>query len=94
MRRAAKVDDTQDAIVKALRATGASVLSLAAVGNGAPDLLVCVREGECEWLYTLECKTGKGKLRASQEKFAAEWRGTVHVVRTPDEALRVIGAIE
>ena len=40
MRRAARIDDNQIAIVKALRKAGCSVLSLAAVGNGCPDLLV------------------------------------------------------
>lgn len=40
MRRAAKVDATQAAIVQALRDAGCKVLSLAAMGKGAADLLV------------------------------------------------------
>jgi hypothetical protein len=40
MRRAAKIDANQPQIVEALRKAGATVHSLAAVGNGIPDLLV------------------------------------------------------
>ena len=40
MRRAAKIDDNQAVIVKALRKAGCEVMSLAAIGNGCPDLLV------------------------------------------------------
>lgn len=40
MRRAAKIDHTQTAVVQALRAAGCKVLSLAACGKGVPDLLV------------------------------------------------------
>jgi hypothetical protein len=43
MRRAAKVDANQTEIVQALRQIGAVVQSLAAVGNGCPDLLVGYR---------------------------------------------------
>lgn len=40
MRRAARVDSNHAAIVGALRACGAQVLSLAPIGRGCPDLLV------------------------------------------------------
>ena len=40
MRRAARIDRNQPEIVKALRQVGAHVTSLAAVGDGVPDLLV------------------------------------------------------
>ena len=40
MRRAARVDRNQAEIVVALRAGGASVQPLHAVGKGVPDLLV------------------------------------------------------
>jgi hypothetical protein len=39
-RRAAKVDISQPGIVKALRDAGCTVVSLAPLGNGVPDLLV------------------------------------------------------
>ena len=40
MRRAAKIDANHGDIVEALRGIGCSVLSLAPLGKGAPDLLV------------------------------------------------------
>ena len=40
MRRAARTDSNHEEIVKALRAVGATVQSLAGVGHGVPDLLV------------------------------------------------------
>lgn len=95
MRRAAKVDATQAAIVDALRAVGCKVLSLAAVGNGVADLLVYVEKKEF-WetseFYLLEVKNPEGRgtsLTPDQVKFHAEW--PVTVVTTPEEALAAVG---
>lgn len=91
MRRAAKVDDTQAAIVDALRAAGCKVLSLAACGSGVPDLLVR-RPFSGPALQLLEVKNPKGrgiKLTPDQEKFHAEW--PVTVVTNPAEALEAVG---
>lgn len=88
--RHGRVDDVQPEIVRALRKAGASVVSLADMGKGVPDLLVGYRGAT----YLMEVKTGNGKLRASQEKFIAEWRGRkVDVVRSIRAALAVIGII-
>lgn len=87
--RAAKVDANQEEIVKALRQVGAAVQSLAQVGKGCPDLLVSFRDQ----MYLLEVKAGKGKLREAQAKWHSEWRAAVFVARSPDDALRAIGAI-
>jgi Holliday junction resolvase len=89
MRRAAKVDANQDQIVSALRAAGASVQSLAPIGQGCPDLLAA-RAGQM-WLF--EVKTGKAEPNDLQKRWHIAWNADVHVVRSPDEALRVIGAI-
>lgn len=94
MRRAAKVDATHDAIVSALRAAGAKVQSLAAVGSGVPDLLVKFRGV----LYLLEAKDGgkppsKRALTPDQQEWIENWGGGVHVVLSPDDALRAVGAI-
>jgi Holliday junction resolvase len=55
MRRAAKIDANQEQIVSALRAAGATVQSLAAIGNGCPDLLV----GFNRKTLLMEIKDGK-----------------------------------
>ena len=92
--RAARVDANQPGIVRALRAVGASVQSLSAVGDGVPDLLVGFRATN----YLLEVKDGTKvpsarKLTDDQEKWHAAWRGQKQVVQTVHEALQAIGAI-
>jgi len=56
--------------------------------KGPLDLLVGYRGRN----YLIEIKTAKGKLRPSQEKFFAEWRGQKALVRTLDEAVAIIFA--
>ena len=96
MRRSAKVDSNQAEIVQALEAVGASVRSLAAVGQGFPDL-ACGFRGKT---YILEIKRPKAKgqregtLTPDQKRFFSEWRGQAAIVQTADEALRVIGAVK
>lgn len=90
MRRAAKIDEVQPSIVEALRKVGASVVSLASIGQGCPDLLAC--KGDKLWL--IECKGPKGKLTPDQQRFILDWNGPVHIIRSADEALRLVGVIE
>lgn len=94
MRRAAKIDANQPAVVAALRKAGAKVQSLAAIGAGVPDLLVAFRQQ----LYLLEVKDGAKipsaqKLTEDQVSWHTAWGSPVHVVNSPDAALRAIGAI-
>ena len=86
MRRAAKVDATQSAIVSALRKAGCQVESLAAVGRGVPDLLVS--RGGGRGLYLLECKSKGGSLTPAQRKWHALF--PVHVVTDAESALRAV----
>jgi len=89
MRRAARVDRTQTEIVDALRKVGAFVFDCTRLGGGFPDLFVAFR-GEA---FLLECKAPGGRLTRPEERFALSCPLKVHVVRTPDDALRAIGAI-
>lgn len=78
MRRAAKVDANQAVIVGALRACGAKVLSLAALGAGVPDLLIHHRGH----FQLLEIKDGSKvpsaqKLTPDQIEFHQEWPVTI-----------------
>lgn len=79
MRRAARLDINHAMIVEAFEAHGCTVLSLAAVGRGVPDLLVLDRER----LLLVEVKTDKGKLTPEQVKFHAEW--PTHIVRSVED---------
>jgi hypothetical protein len=87
MRRAAKVDGNQTRIVAALRRLGASVRSLAAVGQGVPDLLV----GRGARNYLLEVKMPRGVLTPDQLEFFGSWRGQVAVVHDEAEAIAAVG---
>lgn len=87
-RWAAKTDKNQATIVNGLRATFGPdcVFVLSTVGSGMTDILVGVRKVN----ILLEIKTDKGTLTDAQETFHRDWRGQVAVVRSLDEALKVI----
>lgn len=96
MRVAAKIDANQEQVVLALRAVGASVQTLAAVGKGVPDLLV----GYQGKTLLLEVKDGRKppsarKLTEDQLKWHGAWRGgPLAVVDGPDAALRMLGVLK
>lgn len=96
MRRAAKTDANQPAIVSAMRKAGATVQSLAAVGDGVPDLLV----GHKGKTALVEVKDGSKppsarQLTPDQKKWHAEWQGgTLAIVSDIDSALRVLKVME
>ena len=88
MRRAARIDANQEAVVIALRAANAYVWII-----GLPvDLLV----GYKGHTFLVEIKDGpKKRLTALQEAFFAKWDGgTLVRVDGPEAALRMIGVIE
>lgn len=94
MRRAAKVDDNQAAIVKALRDAGAIVEPLHAVGKGCPDLLV----GYQRFNWLIEVKDGSKPpsargLTDRQILWHSVWRGQVAIAESELDALRIIGAV-
>jgi hypothetical protein len=89
VRRAAKIDGPQPAIVEALRKVGCWVLHLHQIGAGCPDLLVHCRDR----LLFLEVKSPGEKINALQANFIAQCPAEIHVVQSPDEALvAVLGA--
>jgi hypothetical protein len=86
--RAAKVDDNQKEIVKALRTLGCSVQHLHSVGAGCPDLLV----GYKGFNILLELKDGnkspsQQKLTPDQIIWHRDWRGHVNVVNSSEQAI-------
>jgi Holliday junction resolvase len=93
MRRRARVDRNHTAIVEALRKAGAQVQSLAAIGDGCPDLLVA-KHGKV-WL--VEVKDGaqppsKRQLTADEVRWHAAWRAhlPVVVVESAEQALEAM----
>lgn len=91
MRLAARVDDNQTEIVKALRKAGYSVCILSAVGKGVPDLMV----GANGRNVLLEIKDHRKprsarKLTPDEAKWHEAWKGQVAVVCDVYEALTAI----
>ena len=88
MRRAARIDANQEAVVIALRAANAYVWII-----GLPvDLLV----GYKGHTFLVEIKDGpKKRLTALQEAFFAKWAGgTLVRIDGPEAALRMIGVMK
>ena len=70
---------------------GCTVQSLAALGHGAPDLLIGFRTQN----YLVEVKDGskppsRQRLTHDEQVWHAAWAGQIAVVATIDEALAVI----
>jgi hypothetical protein len=91
VRRAARVDENQKAITAALRAIGATVQPIHAIGRGTPDLLV----GWQKINALLEIKDGSKPASARQltddeAQWIAAWRGSVRIVESVEQAVRAV----
>jgi hypothetical protein len=95
MRRAAKKDTNHNLIANALRDVGYRVAETHQLGSGFPDLTIAgvnrTTGQPCIWLIEVKDKTGK--LTPDEQTFHAEWVGYVHIVRTIDEAYRLVGVL-
>jgi len=99
-------DANESEIIEALEKVGATVHQLP-TGEGLPDLLVGIRHFGIDGtrsgkpfnlLLEVKQQPVKGKVFAShvklnktQVEWHERWRGQVAIVRTPQEALAVIG---
>jgi hypothetical protein len=84
----ARIDTNHKEIVTALRQIGATVVSLAAMKHGCPDLLVGY-QGET---ILMEVKMPKGKFTPDQLDFIGKWRGgPISRVDSVDAAIRALG---
>jgi Holliday junction resolvase len=85
----ARIDTNHKEIVKALREAGATVVSLASMKHGCPDLLVGYN-GET---ILMEIKRdSKAKFTSDQLDFMGKWKGgAVSRVDSVDAAIRALG---
>ena len=95
MRRLSKVDRNQPEIVQDLRTYGASVVSLAAIHGGVPDLLVGYRGVN----LLMEVKDGelpesKRRLTPKQQEFFVQWGGQRVTVLNSVDAIAELMAID
>ena len=86
-----RVDTNHGEIVAALRQGGATVVSLAAIGRGVPDICIGYRDTN----VLAEIKRPTGRLNPMQVTWHEAWKGRPPVIlRTVDEALDLLRAIE
>ena len=87
----ARIDTNQKEIVEALRNAGATVVSLAAMKHGCPDLL-CGYAGET---ILMEIKRdAKSKYTPDQLDFLGKWRGgAICRIDSVEAAIRCLGII-
>ena len=85
----ARIDTNHKEIVKALREAGATVVSLAAMKHGCPDLLV----GYAGETILMEIKRdAKAKFTLDQLDFMGKWKGgAISRVDNVDAAIRALG---
>jgi len=85
----ARIDTNHKEIVKALREAGATVVSLASMKHGCPDLLV----GYAGETLLMEIKrNSKSRFTPDQLDFMGKWRGgAISRVDSVDAAIRALG---
>ena len=85
----ARIDTNHKEIVKALRDAGATVVSLAAMKHGCPDLLV----GYAGETVLMEIKrNAKAKFTPDQLEFLGKWKGgAISRVDSVEAAIRALG---
>ena len=88
----ARIDTNHKEIVKALREAGATVVSLASMKHGCPDLLV----GYANETLLMEIKKdAKAKFTPDQLDFMSKWKGgAVSRVDSVDAAIRALGIMQ
>jgi len=85
----ARIDTNHKEIVKALREAGATVISLAAMKHGCPDLLVGFNN---ETILMEIKKDAKAKFTPDQLDFIGKWRGgAICRVDSVEAAIRALG---
>lgn len=88
-----KTDANQAEIVEALRKVGCCVEDMSSYGGGVPDLLVWSPFRKATLLFEVKNPKAKGKLNKLQQEWHTKWRGQVCVVMSVDEALREVGVV-
>lgn len=94
MRRIPRKDANHQRVVLAFIELGCSVLDLAAVGNGCPDLLVA-RHGKMKLVEIKDgekCPSGR-KLTKHQSRFHALWNSNVAICESPAQAVEIVNAL-
>jgi Holliday junction resolvase len=88
----ARIDSNHKEIVAALREAGATVVSLASMKHGCPDLMVGYQN---ETILMEIKKDKKAKFTPDQIDFMGKWRGgAISRVDSVEAAIRALGVIQ
>lgn len=83
-------DENHKTIVNLFKKQGCSVLDLAAVGRGCPDILV----GYNGQTMLVEIKSKRGRLNEKQLQFQERWKGNLAVVRFNSDVNYVVNIMK
>lgn len=91
VRKAARIDNNQPAIVEALRQIGCTVHPTHMIGSGFPDIIAGYRGVN----FLIEIKDGdkppsKRRLTDDEERFHEDWRGQVATVEDVQGAIDLV----
>lgn len=95
MRRAAKIDSNQPAIVQILRQLGCTVQHLHTIGKGCPDILIGINGLN----ILAEIKDGnkppsQRNLTPDEKEWHLNWRGQVSIIESVDDAINLVSSIK
>ena len=82
-----RTDANQSIIIEALQKAGYQVINLSRAADGVPDLLVVSKANA---IILLEVKSTHGDLTQRELEFFENFRGPLHIVRTPEEAIEAM----
>lgn len=94
--RIRKADNNQSELVKQMRKIpGVKVAHTHTVGKGFPDVVISFRGTN----YLLEIKDpskpkSARKLTPDEERFHGEWTGSIHIVETLNDVLKILNLCE
>ena len=91
----ARTDSNHQEIVKAFRKFGCTVVDLACIGGGCPDIAV----GKCKKTVLVEIKDGNKppsarELTKDELKFHQAWLGSLFIVKCLDDVIAIVKALE
>ena len=95
MRRAHRLDANHGELVQAFKDLGCTVLSLAGLGAGVPD--ICVGYGGMQIMCELKDSNkspSRRKLTPDEERFRMNWKGGYRLVQDLDGVMETVEVLK
>lgn len=91
MRRKSRVDANQSDIVATLRLLGCSVVSLAPIGKGCPDIAVAIN-GQT-FLVEIKNDDKYWSMTPDQKEFHLSWKAQIPILESVDDTHRFVESV-